>query len=369
MNLKLYFSVLCILFATYQTDAQNLIVNPGAESPTTTGWTIVSQGTSCFGSSDWRIPGNQNGFPAAHGGNYFFFSGCNSVKGQIYQVVDVSSMAADIDAGNRNFTFTGFMQVYNQTPPDGSLMLVEYLGASDNLLVSYNTGLQSDKGVWTEYTSTITAPPGTRKVRITLKSYPFNGSSVDAYFDDLSLTSTQIVPLKLVSFSTVVNRNNEVVASWETANEMNTSRFELQRSKEGTQWQTVQTLQAAGNSTQNLKYSTIDKFPITGQSYYRLVEYDLDGKTLISSVNTVKTDQGKITLIAYPNPAFAKLTLEGSSGIFTGLRVFSSAGQDVTGRIIISIQNSSKVELNISQLTPGIYFVKAGDKSASFLKQ
>lgn len=369
MNFRFYFSAFAGIFFMVNSQAQNLIVNPGAESTTSTGWTIITQGTSCYTSSDWRIQGNQSGFPVAHGGSYFFFSGCNSVNGEINQTIDVSSLATEIDASNRNFTFSGYMMVYNQNPADGAQMIVQYLSASDNLLVSYNTGIRKDKGVWTQYVSTLTAPVGTRKVKIILKSYVYNGPSVDGYFDDLSLTSEQILPLKLISFTTIVNRSNEVVANWETANEINNDYFLLQRSSDGSEWQTVQKVKGSGTSSQNHQYTATDRFPIPGQSFYRLLQYDIDGKMSASKINTVKTADSRLSIISYPNPARNKLTVEGNSGIFSNLKIFNSRGQNVTLKVKISPQNTSRVDINISELSPGIYFIKADGKSVSFLKQ
>lgn len=78
--------------------AQNLIVNPSAETdPYATGWTLITEGTDCNTGNNWHIPANQNGYPAARDGSYMFFSGCNNISGEIYQDVNVSAYAADID--------------------------------------------------------------------------------------------------------------------------------------------------------------------------------------------------------------------------------------------------------------------------------
>lgn len=357
-----------LLFSSYGF-SQNLVINPGAESATSSGWTIVTQGTSCYGSSDWRIQGNQNGFPVAHSGTYFFFSGCNKINGQIYQDIDVSNLAGDIDMSNRNFTFIGYMQVYADAKPDQAQMIIEYRNASDVVIVSYNTGLTSNQSVWTPYTSTITAPVGTRKVRIKLISKSVSGSSVDAYFDDISLTSTQILPLQLISFNTVVNDKNEVVASWKTATELNNDHFELQRSVDGISWETVASVRGAGTSSTMKSYAAIDRFPITGNSFYRLAQYDLDGKFSVSKVNSVKVNGTSDRISVYPNPAVSRINIEGNAQSLSGMKIFDATGQNVTSRANKMQNSSTQIQMDVSQLPSGVYFIKAGTQTTTFYKK
>lgn len=369
MKVKYYPLLMTILLISQGAFTQNLIINPGGESPATAGWTIVSKGSDCYNSSDWHIQGNQNGFPAAHGGNYFFFSGCNSINGEVYQDIDVSSMAGNIDGSNLNFTFSGYMQVYNQSPGDGAQMKVEYFNASNVLVGSYNTGITKNVGVWTQYVSTITAMPGTRRVRVTLRSYSYNGSSVDAYFDDLSLIGYQILPLELTSFTTSLDRSDKVIANWKTANELNNDHFELQRSKDGIAWESIATVKGSGTTNTIHSYDATDNFPIVGISYYRLTQYDFDGKMSVSKVNMIKITSSNAKLIAYPNPVRTILTLEGDAETLNEISVFGTNGQNVNSTIKKSVVSPTRLVLNVSVLPKGIYYIRANGKSTTFYKQ
>ena len=368
MKLKFYPILFAILLFSQRVFTQNLIVNPSGELPATNGWTIVSKGSDCFNSSDWHIQGNQNGFPAAHGGNYFFFSGCNSINGEIFQDIDVSSLAGNIDAANLNFTFSGFVQVYNQSPADGALMKVEYFNASNVLVGVYNTGVTKNVGVWTQYISTITAMPGTRRVRVTLKSFSNNGSSVDAYFDDLSLLGYQILPLELTSFTTILDRSQNVIAQWQTANELNNDHFELQRSKDGKVWETIAKVKGAGTTNTSRFYTAKDNTPIEGISYYRLIQYDLDGKMSVSKVNMIKSTSADTKLTAYPNPVSTIMTVEGDASTLNAISVFAAGGQSVNTAIQISVISPTSRKLDVSNLPKGIYYIRANGKSTSFYK-
>ncbi|MEZ5043592.1 MAG: T9SS type A sorting domain-containing protein [Saprospiraceae bacterium] len=187
-------AILCSFFILIIPDinGQNLISNPGAESdPTSNGWTIVSEGTNCFDNGNWRINGGLNGFPVAQSGDYIFYPGCggarNGTQYEVYQDVDVSFFAATIDAGNQTFNFSGYSQVFEQETNDGAQIIVEYRNPGGTVLDYYDTGENNLGSVWTLYTDTRTAPVGTRAVRVRLIAYSRAGTSIDGYFDVLSL--------------------------------------------------------------------------------------------------------------------------------------------------------------------------------------
>jgi hypothetical protein len=69
------------------------------------------------------------------------------------------------------------------------------------------------------------------------------------------------------------------VVQWATASEHNSSHFDLERSADGETWTHVATKASAGNSTENINYSWIDYTEREPMYYYRLQQYDIDGKT------------------------------------------------------------------------------------------
>lgn len=192
-------------FVSSTSFGQNLIQNPSGESGASNGWTIVQQGDEgeiCYGNNDWFIQGGEFDFPIAQDGNSYFFSGCESnsdtlnqgdLVGEIYQDVDVSAYQESIDDEIASFTFSGYLQTWSEgNGDDEGRITVEYRDADGTVLSNYDTENQTSIDVWTEYTDTRNAPIGTRTVRVILRSYIYQPVSVDAYFDNLSLTSSII---------------------------------------------------------------------------------------------------------------------------------------------------------------------------------
>ncbi len=65
--------------------------------------------------------------------------------------------------------------------------------------------------------------------------------------------------------------------NWSTISERDASHFVIERSSDGLDWNHVGSVKAVGNSIETNYYSIIDTDPIEGMSYYRLLQFDLDG--------------------------------------------------------------------------------------------
>lgn len=368
MKFRKFIQLTVVLLLSSHLYGQNLIVNPGAESdPLASGWTIVSKGTDCFTGSNWRIQGNQNDYPAAQEGNYIFFSGCDNVAGEIYQDIDISSFATNIDSYNQYFVFSGYTRSLKQNPPDGAQITVEFRDNASNVLSSYSTGLTSNVHGWKNYNSNNLAPAGTRIIRVRLLSYPTNGSSVDGYFDNLSLIATTL-PVELTSFNTVVSHEG-VKATWKTASEHNNNYFTLLRSRDGQQWEEVIKVDGAGTTSIPQTYQTLDRYPYKGESLYRLEQTDMDGRKSYSKINKVNVSNTDARLKSYPNPAANTIFVEGAPSNMDKIFLFDANGREVTGKVHITPINSSKARIDISSLASGMYLIRSEKSSQPFYKQ
>ncbi len=84
------------------------------------------------------------------------------------------------------------------------------------------------------------------------------------------------LPVELTQFEATGYPQWNVV-KWTTASEQNSDYFSLESSTDGEIWRQITKKPAAGNSTQDIKYSWID-YTQKELTYYRLVQFDIDGK-------------------------------------------------------------------------------------------
>jgi hypothetical protein len=120
------------------------------------------------------------------------------------------------------------------------------------------------------------------------------------------------LPVTIVDFQALAAAN-KVTLKWQTASEYNNSHFTIERSANGTSFQTlkqVASLAAEGNSSSALNYEDADAAPLQGVSYYRLKQTDKDGKSAYSKqVKVDRRQDGSLTV--YPNPAGKQVRFNG----------------------------------------------------------
>ena len=172
------------------------------------------------------------------------------------------------------------------------------------------------------------------------------------------------LPIELLSFDAYTN-GDKVDLSWITATELNNDYFTVEKSKDGSYWDEVLTVEGAGNSSQVLNYYDTDYTPYSGLSYYRLKQTDYNGEYSYSNVVPVmfeKTPKGNINL--FPNP------IEGGNVLSVSFEDIEEEEvlvvlRDVTGRefyskLYIGVENGRLIGLPIEKAIPsGIYLITA----------
>lgn len=90
---------------------------------------------------------------------------------------------------------------------------------------------------------------------------------------------------------------------WATASENNSSHFNIERSVDGEDWMVVGKRQASGNSQTKLNYYYIDYYNQDNTVYYRLNQYDIDGKSKIYGPIVIQGLYSSKKIVKYINLA------------------------------------------------------------------
>jgi autotransporter-associated beta strand protein len=170
----------------------------------------------------------------------------------------------------------------------------------------------------------------------------------------------QALPVELLSFNANCNNEGFVDLTWQTASEYNSSHFDLERSRNGSEWQVIQTIPAAGNSNELITYQAGDHAHSEIQ-YYRLNQVDIDGTNKYYNPIAVHCDDSdKEVIQTYPNPSHEGFSVLINNTKNTGEGKISIV--DATGAIIseksITIQDGANVFFINENLTRGIYFIQ-----------
>ncbi|MBD0399920.1 T9SS type A sorting domain-containing protein [Flammeovirga sp. EKP202] len=172
------------------------------------------------------------------------------------------------------------------------------------------------------------------------------------------------LPVELTYFRSQI-KEDEVHLEWETASEINASHFEVQRSLNRKNWNTIGNVEASGNSQTAIKYTFIDDAPLS-MAYYRLKQVDFDEVYEFFGPISVKLEEMEetLSLLIMPNVVSSGETIQFSfAGLNTGtsinLQVYNSNGYLVYEEVIedINTTNLLKSMQFTQQLISGMYYV------------
>jgi hypothetical protein len=124
-------------------------------------------------------------------------------------------------------------------------------------------------------------------------------SGTDSDLDTLVMTSVGTLPTKFGTIN-VLQKNDEVIASWNAFNESNVKGYYLQRSRNGSTFEDVSFVQA--KNALSADYSAGDKIKAGGLLYYRVKSIDFDGKEGFSPVAKINIDNGLANGVTIVNP-------------------------------------------------------------------
>jgi hypothetical protein len=170
-----------------------------------------------------------------------------------------------------------------------------------------------------------------------------------------SISSNNPLPVELLRFTAVPN-GPQVDLAWSTASEHNSAFFTVERSADAAHFQPVLELAAAGNSQQELHYAASDVRPLTGLSYYRLRQTDLDGSSSLSSTVPVffgGNDHGLAVLYTADLPLLAHQLPPGSR-----LDLLDAAGRPIGS---MTVDREGPQPIPMEGRARGLYLLRVKD--------
>jgi hypothetical protein len=172
------------------------------------------------------------------------------------------------------------------------------------------------------------------------------------------------LPVELVSFIGW-NENNINKLQWVTASELNSDKFEIEKSTVSGVWNTIGDVRAAGNSNIKLTYNFTDNNPVVGDNYYRLKMIDIDGTFKYSNTINIPISEAITNGFAgvYPNPTGGELNVDIQSvGLYdTYVSVYDVLGKTIFEKPVTIVRGMNKLQFNFNQLAKGTYILRFAD--------
>ncbi len=167
------------------------------------------------------------------------------------------------------------------------------------------------------------------------------------------------LPVELLGFDSRNENDKSINLFWSTATELNNSHFEIERSNDGRNFQSIGKVEGHGNSSEVKVYDFYDEKPMNGKNYYRLKQIDFDGTFEYSYVILEEVKRKETILELFPNPAIHTLVLQ--SPTKGDVIIY-----DALGKVISTFSKiDDTMTFDVSQLQPGLYklLFQSSDKS------
>ena len=174
--------------------------------------------------------------------------------------------------------------------------------------------------------------------------------------DSFQVTSN---PTPIIGFHlSAAKKTTEVWLHWETLTEINTQHFEIEKSRNGIDFERTGTVKAAGNSKEKLRYRFIDEKPYNTLNFYRIKQTDIDGAFTYSNIVSVLFQPAAQTIRLYPNPTAGMVYLDMPKKGNYLLQCFNAQGQMI---ISTSFTDTQLIQLSTTALAIGTYYIRLSD--------
>jgi cytochrome b involved in lipid metabolism len=278
---------------------------------------------------------------------------------QLYaRVFDVNNIPSIVNLGN--FTMEQIYRYQNIAPAAPPIANMEYFVDTDpgyGLATSIVVAGTNVNEVLNSISVTIpnTLPAGVHYFHIRSKQNPWSIDNVIPFTVNVVLPVTWLyVRAQLI--------NAQAQISWATAQEINTSKFEIEHSIDGITFVKLGQQQAAGNSSTVSNYNFTHLKPLTGFNYYRIKQIDVDGSFKYSViVKVINNENIKQTIIA-PNPVVDVLNIVEPTSIFiNSIEVYDAKGLLVIRKTINA--ETQVYSLPVMHLPKANYMLKINYKN------
>lgn len=198
---------------------------------------------------------------------------------------------------------------------------------------------------------------------ITTSHIPLNSTK---YISVASASSDTPLPVDLIGFQ-AKNKGSKVYLEWITSSEVNNDYFVVERSRDGITYEALSIVQGNGSTTLHSEYKYVDNLPYYPVTYYRLKQVDFDGKFEYSKVVHLYTEVLQETLTISPNPCSATVTVSCRTPIKQAIQIYNHLGTNVSNSCVVQYQSDYRVNIDLSNLTRGIYILQMGNTHQGIL--
>ncbi|MGZ4118956.1 MAG: T9SS type A sorting domain-containing protein [Bacteroidia bacterium] len=272
--------------------------------------------------------------------------------GFTYNNVDECSGSVNFSTGSQTFdrrssgTVDGGTITLTTTFTDVFTVTLWTLGTSnpEGGYVVINSGSGGSPGAFSTYTISDAAA----------NEYVVNSLT---YTTPLALGSGAL-PVVFTKFEAHCTNSGSVI-SWATASEFNSNYFQLERSLNGNDWNSIANIKASGTSSSAHNYQQRDIY--SGKAFYRIRQVDMDGHYTYTSIISTSCEFNNIGIVLYPVPArdLLNVVIQSGKALKTNLLIIDPVGKIVRKMEVSLINGNNTFQFNLKGLASGEYILNS----------
>jgi hypothetical protein len=179
------------------------------------------------------------------------------------------------------------------------------------------------------------------------------------------------LPVHFLLFNTNC-KGEKTLLTWRTAQEVNSERYDIEKSVDGLNWQVIGSVRASNNGAGQANYSFTDDHP-GASTFYRVAERDISGRAQYTEV--AKVNCGRKNLFeTWPNPVTRNLNISIGMDVNVSARVelYDSKGSLIKTQASELLPGNNLLVVDMAGLVNGTYLVvvkwKEGQRTVRVVK-
>ncbi len=346
-----------------------------AATLTTSGQDVYKTATQSFTAGTVYASALVNFSAAQATGDYFFGmiadNSATNFVGRVFARLNGSSINFGLSKGNETYTANSNYSTTSFSTATTYLIVLKYkystVGTADDSvsLFVFTSGIPT-----TEPATPLVGPLGSTVVdapnigRILLRQ----GTAANAptlSIDAIRLSNSWAngpLAVKINAFKGNL-LDGKALLNWSTSTETNNHGFELERSYNGKDFETIGFVKGAGNSNKLNNYQFVDENVNANLAYYRLKQIDFDGK--FEYIETITLQNDEMIVEVTPNPFAEEININAAQ---ENENIIASV-VDMNGTIIMNASSQGKLRIDTRNMAQGVYFVRVNNGEKVIVKR
>ncbi|CAF3927832.1 unnamed protein product, partial [Rotaria sp. Silwood1] len=180
------------------------------------------------------------------------------------------------------------------------------------------------------------------------------GVTPDTLYTNIIRIDGIVTPVKFRNYNLKLANEKQIINSWTTATEVNTSHFNIQRSVDGKNFENAGKVDAKGFGS-NYSFTDYLTNNLNSTIYYRLEVVDFNGTKTYSDIKSIRINNTQAISI-FPNPAKNNFTITHKTAVKNAtINIVNKEGKICLSKVIEQGVNTTFI--NTSTLSAGNYFV------------